>query len=467
MSGPGTETRARSFDPAAEESALAERTATLVELARGAGAQQAEAFAQRSDVIAVRFEKGDLKLTQVDEGTSLGLRVFRDERLGFASSNQVDHASLESIARDANTLASFSPPDEANVLPAPRPIDERPTLVQPALADYSLEEAVERARDLVARTLARDARLSLDQASLTIQRSSVAVCSSAGVRATESDAQLSFVLFGMAIDGDDVGGFDYWGDCLRELDGLEASMERSSARFAAAALGNLGAGAAETYRGPVLFAPQAFQEVFLAPLVSAAGAIAVQRGRSALAGKLGQTVAHSSLSISDDPTDRGLAGAARFDREGQPARTFPIVESGVLRSYLYNGYAAAVDGVDSTGHAAGGARAVPGLGAHALVVAGGDGGASEDLARTLGKGLMVQRFSGTVDPASGDFSGVAKSARWVEGGELVRPVRETLISGNAFELLADVVALSTGAESLMGAGRAPWALIDGVSVTAG
>ena len=75
--------------------------------------------------------------------------------------------------------------------------------------------------------------------------------------------------------------------------------------------------------------------------------------------------------------------------------------------------------------------------------------------------------AGTVDPASGDFSGVAKSARWVENGEVVRPVRETLLSGNAFDLLNGSVTMSDITERVSGSARAPYVLIDGVSVTAG
>ena len=129
--------------------------------------------------------------------------------------------------------------------------------------------------------------------------------------------------------------------------------------------------------------------------------------------------------------------------------------------------AAAVDGRESTGHATGGARSVPGLGCHAIAVAPGHGGDPNELRRQLDRGLVVQRFSGSVDPASGDFSGVAKSARWVEGGEEQRSVRETLFSGNAFELLGRLIALSSIGEVVMGSAIAPWALIDDVSVTAG
>jgi PmbA protein len=139
----------------------------------------------------------------------------------------------------------------------------------------------------------------------------------------------------------------------------------------------------------------------------------------------------------------------------------------VLRSFLYNAYAAAVEGRDSTGHAAGTPRSLPGLGTHAVSVLPGTGGSRADLERALARGLYVQRFSGTVDPASGDFSGVAKSARWIEGGAAAFPVKETLIAGNVFDLLKRVVALSSDAPRCSGESRAPYALVDGLRVTAG
>lgn len=459
-------TTSSSFDSVGAEADVAARAAELVDRALAAGADEAEAIVSHGETVDVGFEAGDLKLTTVDEGASIGLRVFQDRRQGFASTNQTSEEALGQTVRDAVALAGFSPADEANVLPRPTE-GQRRSLVHPSLAGMRIEEVVERAQELLSMASGIDDRLATDKASLSLNRGASAVFSSAGACAAESDAAISLSLFGMAIDGDDVGGFDYWGDFVRDAADL-ASVQRAAVdRYAAAALGNLGAGAAETYHGPVLFSPAAFQDVFLSPLVSASSAIAVQRERSALAGKVGEAVAHPSITIVDDPADARLGGACSFDREGIPAARFPLLEAGVLQGYLYNGYAAQVDAVQSTGHAAGGARAVPGLGPHALTVSGGDGGDAAALRATLGKGLVVQRFSGSVDPASGDFSGVAKSARWVEGGEEVRSVRETLFSGNAFELLGKVLALSSSPEVVMGGCRVPWALIDDVSVVAG
>jgi PmbA protein len=464
-----TMTRAEpaAFDTAREEARVLERCDQLVDAARQSGADEAEAYGSRAETIAVRFEKGDLKLTQVDDGATTGLRVFREKRLGFSSTNQGDAASLAATARDALALSASAPPHPANVLPAPRAIEKRATLADPSIHSLGVDEVVDLGTRLIARVRSRDPRISIDNASCEVTRVSHAIRTSGGVRASESDALLSFSVFGMAIDGTDVGGFHYGGDALRHARGIEHALSELIEEFTSVTLSNLGAGRAESYKGPVLFAPDALLELFVAPLLSASSAIAVQRGRSALAQKLGQSIAFEGLDVVDDPTDVELAGAGSFDREGQPTQRLALVSRGVLQTFLYNGYAAAVEGRASTGHASGGPRSVPGLAAHSVVVGAGVGGTRADMERALGRGLFVQRFSGTVDPASGDFSGVAKSARWIENGVVTRPVKETLLSGNAFELLRRILALASTTERCSGSSRAPYALVDGVSVTAG
>lgn len=454
------------FDAEAAEEELLAKCDRLVERARSLGADEAEACAAEFRSITVRFEKGDLKLAQVDRGTTIGLRVFRGGRLGFASTNQTGEAALEGCAADAIALSKLAPADPFNVL-LPGEKSASLALFDPEVAGLSIERAVDLGREFVERSRAGDARISIDSAGADASAAARAVATSRGIRASESDASVSLNVFGMAIDGEDVGGFHYTGDSVRRLAKLDEAGRVCADEFSKVALGNLGARPAQSYEGPVLFAPDAFLEVFVAPLVSAASAIAVQRGRSPLAGRLGQRVAAAVLDVHDDPLDRELAGAGAFDREGQRCARYAIVERGVLRGFLYNTYAAAVEKRASTGHAAGTPRGVPGLGPHALAVAPGHGGSRADLERALGRGLYVQRFSGTIDPASGDFSGVAKSSRWIEKGAVAGPVRETLIAGNVFALLPKIAALSSVSERSSGEARAPYALVDGVTVTAG
>ena len=323
------------------------------------------------------------------------------------------------------------------------------------------------ARSLTDRIVSSDPRISLETASVSVHRLARVLVASNGVERAECDAALSLSLMGMAIEGNDVGGFHVGGESLRSLSEFDSSAQELSAEFSRILVGNLGAGAAKSYRGPVVFSPEAFLSIFLSPILSASSAIAVQRGRSALAGKLGEAIANPVLCVTDDPGDLELSGASSFDREGQPTQRFSLIDQGVLQSYLYNGYAANVESRESTGHAQGGTRSIPGLGIHSLSVAPGTGGELSELLSNLGTGLYVERFSGSVDPTSGDFSGVAKSARWIESGTESHPVKETLLSGNVFELLRGSLELGSNALRRRGSFRAPFACVDGISVTAG
>jgi len=431
------------------------------------GGRAAEAYLVHGQHVRVRCEKGDVALASSGAEEGFGLRVVDEGRLGVASTNQLEERSLAALASDALGLWQASPVDEHHVLPAPRPLPPEPGLWNGGFGDWDVERVVGLGAELCARIAATDPRIAVDTLELSVSESVRSIRSTTGVRADEADQALGVSVFGMAVDGDDVGGFDAASAFVRDPGDVDGRVGRLVDEFCRNVLGNLGAGAAESYKGPVLFSPEVFLGAFVGPLVQAASGLAIQRGRSALAGKHGQRVADEVLSIEDDPTDVRLAGAGAFDREGQPATPFRIVENGVFTGVLHNAYSAHVDGTSSTGHATGGSQGVPGIGPAALVVDGGPDGDESALLAELGRGLYVQRFSGTVDPASGDFSGVAKSARWVEDGQVVRPVRETLLAGNAFRLLAGLVRLSSARRDCHGRARVPWALLDGVSVTAG
>lgn len=452
--------------------ALSRVAEEFLDLAKRAGAADAEVFGHGGTSLSAKVERGDLGQVQADEGTTLGLRVIVDGRLGFASTNQTDRTSLDMAARDAVEIARQSPADVANVLPEPHPLEPGRLMgprVDPALASLEIADAVRLAQGLADATVQHDARISVDRASFSFVSASTVLLSTKGADCTDHDTAVTMGLMALAKEGDETGGLDYRGSVVRDFDRVEAESDRLARAVAASCVGNLGARAGSTYTGPVLFSPEAFATAFVAPLVSASSALAVQRGRSALGERRGEVVA-GGLTIVDDPTDRAAAGAGAFDREGVPTSEFTLVEDGVLRSFLHNAYTAAVDGTTSTGHASGGARTVPSLGPHALQVASSVRDAPEDesaLLRELGTGLYVHRIAGSVDAASGDFSGSAKSARWVENGEISHPVHEVMLSGNAFELLRESARASRTRTRPSGNALLPWALVDGVSVTAG
>ena len=102
---------------------------------------------------------------------------------------------------------------------------------------------------------------------------------------------------------------------------------------------------------------------FCGIIASMVNAEAVQKGKSLLAGKVGEQVASSCLSIVDQALLPDGIGSYRFDSEGVPAQNKTIIENGVLNTYLHNTYTAGKEGGKSTGNAQRGSfRGLPGVG---------------------------------------------------------------------------------------------------------
>ena len=177
-------------------------------------------------------------------------------------------------------------------------------------------------------------------------------------------------------------------------------------------------------------------------------------------------MACEAFSLVDDATIDSMVTSSPFDREGVATAKTSIIESGRLRTFLFNQHEATLAGGNarSTGHAAGSASSPPGVGPSYIELAAGE--ESDLLASDGGPVVLVNRFSGSTNAVTGDFSGVVKNGFLVENGQR-RPIRETMIAGNLFEALRDISALSSERSLISSSALVPSARIENISVTAG
>jgi len=88
----------------------------------------------------------------------------------------------------------------------------------------------------------------------------------------------------------------------------------------------------------------------------------------------------------------------------------------------------------------------------------------DDVISEVDKGITVRRFSGNVHPESGEFSGVVKQASFIENGEIEHALKETMISGNTFETLMNIIDIGSEIRSTFGGIYTPPILVDNVTV---
>ena len=189
---------------------------------------------------------------------------------------------------------------------------------------------------------------------------------------------------------------------------------------------------------------------------------AVYRGGSFFAGKLGEQVAASTITVVNDGTLPGLFGSSPFDGEGLPTRRTILVENGVLRSYLLNTYTGRKLGLPSTGSAARGLAGNPGISTHNLFLPAGTQ-TPEEIISAVPQGLYLTEFLGRgINMVTGDYSRGA-SGLWIENGELTFPVQEITVAGNLKSMFHDISAIGNDLE-FRSSTACPTLLVDGLTI---
>ena len=167
---------------------------------------------------------------------------------------------------------------------------------------------------------------------------------------------------------------------------------------------------------------------------------AVVRGRSFFAGRRGEAVASSGVTLVDDPTDARHFSASNFDGEGLACRRNTLIEDGVLRDFVYDTVSARRAGVAGTGGAVrAGIAGSPSAGVRALRLRPGSL-TPEQIWREVGEGLLVDSLTGVhsgVNPVSGDFS-VGVTGLMIRDGELAEAVREVTVASTLQRMLLDI-----------------------------
>lgn len=402
-------------------------------------------------------ENKQFTLANTLETQKVGILVHKDQKKGSASLNNYDQKGLRQSVDDALALAKFSVPDEFLTMP-----DRQLAPAAKALSfmwndrtsEIGLGELQEFAQAMLSR-LTKDKRVALDRLEVSTSSMWHGLYNSLGISQSETQTSVSWSFMGMAVDGDDVSGFDYDGRSVYDWNGALDIALKQCEEFSEKIVKNLRPVKIPSYKGPVLLTPRAVEEILLGTILYHMSGASVMDGKSQWSDKIKAEVISKLISLKDEPHDRRFSGATSFDGDGLPTAARSLIHHGVLMTHLHDCYSANRCKTNSTASSGG---------PFALVMAAGQ----DDLKTMMNARsdlLVVDRFSGNIDPIKGDFSGVAKSSRYFKNGRDHGAVSETMIAGNLFESLRHILALSTTQEEVSGSMLMPWALVDQISVT--
>jgi len=414
--------------------------------------EDVEVYVARGDETEIRAYDGEVESLTSATSAGIGVRVVVDHKLGFAWAGSLHESVLAETLDEARDNATFATPDDHVQLAVPDGVVAVPfDLWDEALSTIPTSQKVALALALEAQARGADPRIrqvsSADYGDTSVE---VALVSTTGIRSSNRKTQ-GFISVGViAGDGDASqtgGGFD----TARGFDGLDP--DKATADAVGRAVRMLGATKGPSGRSVVVFDRRA-ASTLLSVISTALSGEAVAKGRSFFAGRIGEQVGDTGLTLVDDPTNPLAYGAASYDAEGLACRRNELIVAGLLKGFLYDTVAGSRAGVASTGSAVrGGFAGTPGPGCRALALTPGPEGFDEDgVLAAVGDGLFVQSMTGVhsgVNPISGDFS-VGAEGLMIRDGKLAEPVREITVASTLQRILHSLVAVGADVEWLPG-----------------
>jgi PmbA protein len=419
----------------------------LLDLATKAGAEAAEVYQAKSLSRPVFFEANRLKQLETAQSEGIALRLWKDNKPGLA----VAYGAVEPkiLVAKSIELSQLNQPETPELNQANRNL-------YPNLGHtIPMEELIEMGKHAI-ELVRSDFPEVLCSSQWDCDIETTRLVNSLGLDCSYTDTTLSGYLAVEWIRGDD---FLSVGDGQTQRGYLDPDrIAQSVIKRLEWAKKNVNP---PTGKVPVLFTAKA-ADMLWETVQAALNGKQVVEGASPWSDRLGQIVISPLLTLTQEP-DRGPFSCP-FDDEGSPTRKLTLVQAGKLKLFYADRTIGHRLGSGSTGSGfRSGLGSYPTPGLVNLVVSPGTMSFPE-LVEHLDSGIIIDQILGSGAGMSGDFSINVELGYRVKNGKILGRVKDTMVSGNVYTALKQIVALGADID-WNGPCCTPSIIVEGLSVT--
>ncbi|WP_414563525.1 MULTISPECIES: TldD/PmbA family protein [unclassified Anabaena] len=419
----------------------------LLELAIKSGAEAAEVYQSRSLSRPVFFEANRLKQLETSQSEGTALRLWCNGRPGLA----VAYGSVQAQAmvERALALSQLNEPEPLELLSNSQPFypDLGKTVPLEVLVNWG-KQAIALIRDVYPDVLCNgDWECDVETTRLI---------NSQGLDCYYTDTTLSCYMSAEWVRGDDF---------LSVADGQTQRDILHPEKLAHQILQRLHWAkenvSSPNGRLPVLFTSKA-ADMLWGTAQAALNGKRILEVSSPWAERLGKLVTSPSLTLYQDPQ----AGpySCPFDDEGTPTTDLVFIQDGILQNFYCDRTTGRHLGINTTGNGfrpSFGSYPTPGL-FNFLIQPG--TASLQDLIQQMDDGLIVDQMLGGGNGISGDFSINIDLGYRVKNGQVIGRVKDTMVAGNVYTALKQLVALGGDAD-WNGSCYTPSLIVEGLSTT--
>jgi len=413
---------------------------------KGSGADGADVSVTSGMMDELNLDAGKFSLMRTTFSKNLAIRALSKSRKGAYQTNKIDRQTADAAVGSAIAAAESSEPDEAEVISDA--IGEH--IFEGPQNDSDKDLIYDRMVELMDQVKQDFPKVEIMQFIVQYNVFDHLFANSSKTRVLTKRSMYSVDVAFSARDGDKTTSFNGSGYCARDLDKPILSYP-DLLRLISGATGELDAKPVNgKFTGVLLCSPNSLSGFLSEVLGNCVGGGAIIAGTSPWKDKLGQLVADRRIDISFAPHDRRIINVSRL-QDGYLAYNQDIIKEGKLTAFALSEYAALKTGFPRAGATSG------------MMMAAGDMPV-DAITAGIGRGILINRFSGGRMAPNGDFSGVAKNSFLIEDGKIAGAVAETMVSGNMLDMLQNVLGVSSE-QDLDGNTVVPWAAFNGVTIS--
>lgn len=408
----------------------------LLDAAKKAGADAADAVTYDAASLSVSCRMGELEKLERAESNDLGLRVFVGKQQAMVSSTDFDPSTLDEVVERAVAMAKAAPEDPYCGLAMPDQLVSNPPDIDICDdTEPSNELLVEAAKTAEDAARAVPGITNTEGAETGWSRAEIAIATSNGFAqayATSSHSLAASVLAGegTAMERD----YDYTSAVyLADLEDPAEIGRRAGER----AVRRLNARKVETQQVPVIYDPRVSGGL-VRHYAGGINGSSIARGTSFLKDSMGEKIFADGINIIDDPHRARGHRSKPFDAEGLANSRRALADNGVLTTWVLDLASARQLDLESTGNASRGTSSPPSPSVSNLYMEAGNQSPAE-LMSDIQSGFYITELIGMgINMITGDYSRGA-TGFWIENGEITYPVSEMTIAGSLKDMFANLV----------------------------
>ncbi|MCR5556208.1 MAG: TldD/PmbA family protein [Butyrivibrio sp.] len=396
----------------------------------------------------LNVENGEFKLLRTVYDYYTSLKVYKDNKMGSSSGNDLSREALVKLAEDSDSAAQSSPEDPCHDI-AP---DQGKEVFRQGIYEPDMDKFIERIQECLDTIKKEYPKVLVMAAVGSYDRSHWISRNTNGTEFEDYSGHYSFYInISASEDGVNTGisgayvEVDNLDKPFMDLGSMRKSLEDISNSIHTKSLDG-------KFDGTVILTPAAAAQFISMLIVNYISDSVIIDGTSLWLDKVGEQVASDKLTISKKPFDERIVCGERGTQNGFRAEDVTLIDKGVLKTHSLTLYAA-----NKTGR-----KVVKNTGWD-LVIEPGDK-SLDDIIKSVDKGLIMGGFSGGQPGPNGEFSGVAKNSFYVENGEVKYAVSETMVNGNLAEIFRNIRDIS---KELVcdGTSVVPYIAVDGVVIS--